>query len=104
MGSKFRGLLDAARERESVPEADRVSEPSSTQVSESSGTQKPAGGGAKKGRPPGKRSDPDYDQYSVHLRKKTHTAVKIELLREGEGREVSELVETLLGEWLAART
>ena len=53
------------------------------------------------GRPPGKRSDPDYKQYSVLLRRQTHRKVS-SLLREREGgQDVSELVELLLEKWLA---
>lgn len=53
------------------------------------------------GRPPGKRSDPDYKQYSVLLRRQTHRKVS-SLLRDREGgQDVSELVEQLLEKWLA---
>ena len=53
------------------------------------------------GRPPGKRSDPDYKQYSVLLRRHTHRKVS-SLLRDREGaQDVSELVEQLLEKWLA---
>lgn len=52
------------------------------------------------GRPKGKRSDPDYDQVTAYIRKETHRQVKIALLTEGQGREFSELVEELLGEFL----
>lgn len=52
------------------------------------------------GRPKGKRSDPDYDQVTAYIRKETHRQVKIALLTAGQGREFSELVEELLGEFL----
>lgn len=53
------------------------------------------------GRPPGKRSDPDYKQYSVLLRRQTHRKVS-GILRDRESeQDVSELVEQLLERWLA---
>ncbi len=53
------------------------------------------------GRPPGKRSDPDYKQYSVLLKRQTHRKVS-GLLRDREvEQDVSELVEQLLEQWLA---
>ena len=50
----------------------------------------------------GKRSDADYKQVSAYIRRDTHFKVKLALLQEG--REFSELVEELLGEWIASRT
>ena len=85
--SKFRGLIDAANSRESTA-AEPVVMPT-----------KPAG----RGRPRGKRSNPDFDQVTAYIRKHTHQDVKIALLQEGRGREFSELVEDLLAKWLKAR-
>lgn len=51
----------------------------------------------------GKRSDPDYTQITAYLRKDTRNAVKLALLQEGQGRDVSELVEGLLTGWLKER-
>jgi hypothetical protein len=48
----------------------------------------------------GKRSDPDYEQVSAYIRKETYRNVKIALLQEEEKRDFSDLVETLLSEWL----
>lgn len=53
------------------------------------------------GRPPGKRSDPDYKQYSVLLRRQTHRKVSSLLRDRDGGLDVSELVEQLLEKWLA---
>lgn len=53
------------------------------------------------GRPRGKRSDPQYMQQTVYLRKATCRDVKIALLKEEETpRDMSELVEELLQAWL----
>ena len=54
------------------------------------------------GRSPGKRSDPDFEQVTAYIRKETHHAVKIELLKNGR-QEFSKLVEGLLQQWLKAR-
>ncbi len=54
---------------------------------------------APRGRPKAKRSDPDFLGFTTYIRRNTHTKVKIALLQEGKGRELSELVEELLGKW-----
>ena len=57
-----------------------------------------------RGRPPGKRQNPDFDQVTAYIRKQTHQGVKIALLQEGKGQEFSELVESLLAKWLKVHT
>ncbi len=57
----------------------------------------------KRGRPPGKRSDPDFEAITAYIRKDTHRDVKIALLRKGNRREFSELVEDLLVAWLKGK-
>ena len=57
----------------------------------------------RRGRPPGKRSHPDFEQITAYIRKDTHHAVKIELLQNGR-KEFSELVEELLHQWLKSST
>lgn len=86
--SKFKGLFDATKGKQ--PEKD-LEAPAQPLV-------KP------KGRPKGKRSNPDFEQVTAYIRKQTHQGVKIALLQEGEDREFSELVEELLSEWLQTRT
>jgi FMN phosphatase YigB (HAD superfamily) len=54
---------------------------------------------SRRGRPPGKRSHPDFEQITAYIRRDTHRAVKIALLKNGR-KEFSELVEDLLGQWL----
>jgi hypothetical protein len=51
------------------------------------------------GRPPAKRSDPDYTQVSGYIRRSTFIATKRKLLDDGD-REFSELLEELLVRWL----
>jgi hypothetical protein len=56
------------------------------------------------GRPKGKRSDPDYEQVTAYIKSGTYTNVKIELLKEGQKREFSELIQELLDNWLNPRS
>lgn len=57
----------------------------------------------KRGRPPGKRSDPAFEPVTAYIRVTTHKEVKIRLIREG-GKDFSELVEELLAGWLEPRS
>lgn len=57
----------------------------------------------RRGRPSGKRSDPDYVGFTTYIRKDTHRKAKIALLEQGDGRELSELVEELLAQWLRSK-
>jgi hypothetical protein len=58
-----------------------------------------AGGG--KGRPPtGKRSNPEWNRYTVLLRKVTHKRASRRLQDIDTGQDLSELVDKLLTEWL----
>ena len=50
------------------------------------------------GRPPGKRSNPDYQQVTVLLHSKTYTEARKQLL--DEHKEVSTLLNELLTAWL----
>ena len=47
----------------------------------------------------GKSVDPDFVKLTSYIRKDTHLQVKKRLL--DQGKEISELVEELLGKWLA---
>ena len=58
----------------------------------------------KRGRPQAKRSDPNYLGFITYIRRDTHLNAKIALLQEGKGRELSELVETLLADWLKSKS
>jgi hypothetical protein len=53
-----------------------------------------------KGRPPGKRSDPDYQPTTVLLRHQTKKMAN-RLLEDGSTRQdLSELIEQLLTDWI----
>jgi hypothetical protein len=53
-----------------------------------------------KGRPPGKRSDPAWKLYSHFLKKQTHREVTNILRNEESGRDLSDVLQQLLEEWL----
>ena len=56
----------------------------------------------RRGRPRGKRSDPNFEQVTIYIRKTTHKKSKMKLLAAEEKQEFSELVENLVGGWLRA--
>ena len=92
--SKFSKVLEAAKDRTTGPAEKKTAAPPPTDRPSATPV-------VKRGRPPGKRSDPDYEQTTAYIRKQTHVDVKIALLQEGKGREYSELVEELLTKWLS---
>lgn len=92
MSSKFKGLLDAAKGREPEEQEAEVNQP---QLAEQP---------LKRGRPKGKRSHPNYEQVTAYIKKDTYQEIKITLLREGQKREFSELIQELLEDWLRLRT
>ena len=60
---------------------------------------------AGRGRPAtGKKSNLEFCQTSVSVRKETHKRVKMALLSDGNGVDFSDLVEELLSGWLNSRT
>lgn len=93
--SKFKGILNAAREREPEPEPEKETV-----------TQPPASEKAKPklGRPTGKRSNPNYEQVTAYIQKDTYKEVKIQLLADGQNQDFSELVQGLLEQWLKSRS
>jgi len=94
MSSKFKGILDVAKGRELEPE------PVVAQVHPPSPAPPEP---PRRGRPPGKRSNPTYSQVTAYIPEDLHRRVKIALLIEAEGREFSQLVEALLLDWLRSR-
>lgn len=63
-------------------------------------TQNLDSGQSRRGRPAAKRSDPDFVGLTTYVRRDTHKRAKIALLQEGDGKELSELVEELIYKWL----
>ncbi len=97
MSSKFKGILDRAKGRDAETVGDEPPLPPSPAP--------PAGKPTKKrGRPSGKRSDADYVQVTAYIQKDTHREVKIALLKSGDEKDFSELVDSLLAGWLKSRT
>ena len=100
--SKFDGLFDArgsgkGQGKEKGKNGAKISN-KAQQVTAVQLDEKP-----RRGRPSGKRSDPDYVGFTTYIRKDTHRKAKIALLEQGNGRELSELVEELLAQWLRSK-
>jgi hypothetical protein len=94
--SKFSGLLAAAKNRVSdLPDTDPLGT-NQSDVNEGVKQKQMTG----RGRPRGKRSDPNFEQVTAYISRNTYRHVKIALLTQGEKREFSELVEQLLKQWL----
>ena len=93
MKSKFSGIFnrDAPAEPSAVVEQPLAPEPLATP---------PA---PRRGRPPGKRSDPGFAQVTAYVPEELHHNVKLALLQDRKGQEFSELVGDLLRDWLNAR-
>jgi hypothetical protein len=89
--SKFDGLRAATNARKRKSSAKRQA---ATSTSETISNAK------KRGRPRGKRTDPDYVQTSIYLHKTTLSSAKIALLEDGRIQDLSELVGQLLAQWL----
>lgn len=94
--ASLKNILDARREKEPEPEPPAPPPPP---LPSPAAPEPPA----PKGRG-GKSSDPRYVQCSVYLLRTTRKRVNRALVDEDEGREFSELVETLLNQWLESRT
>ena len=53
-----------------------------------------------RGRPPGKRSDPAWKLYSHFLKRKTQREAAALLLDRDDGRDLSDVLQSLLEGWL----
>lgn len=103
MTSKFKGILEHAKNREPEPADEVPAPPVVSPPPEPLPSPAPVETRGP-GRPRGKRSDPTFAQVTAYIPEATHRAVKIALLQEGQGREFSELVDELLSGWLKSRT
>ena len=54
-----------------------------------------------KGRPPGKRSNPEWKLYSHFLKKRTQRAATDILRAEDDARDLSDVLQELLEKWIA---
>ena len=98
--SKFQNILDAANQpqeqntvKKKVKAVKKSSPPAAKEKSQL----------IKKGRPKGKRSNPDFEQVTAYVRSETYRQTKIALLQQSELEDFSGLVEELLTEWLSTQ-
>lgn len=96
--SKFSGALSRLRE----PQPEEMREPPTVIAAAPAATPEPMAKG--RGRPPGKRSDPDFKPTTVFLRNQTKRAAVRQLEDRDDNRDLSELVEDLLSQWLKEPT
>lgn len=106
--SRFDGILKA-KGRGSAPDEPPADPPSTSKsvrgivpeaIAPPAAPPSPA---PRKGRPPGKRSNPEFEQVTAYVPGELYRKVKIRLLEDGKGQEFSELVADLLTGWLAGR-
>lgn len=98
-GSKKASAKKSSAGTKSSPERKDAAEPASVTG------QGDAGGNKKRrGRPSGKRTDPNYVGFTTYIRKETHRSVKRALFDDPDERELSELVEDLLTDWLKTKS
>lgn len=102
--SKFKNILDAANKTQDTDGVDEEVKAVKQEVKESlppiiDEKSQPA----KRGRPKGKRSNPDFEQVTAYVRSKTYRQTKIALLQQDELEDFSELLEELLTEWLSTQ-
>jgi hypothetical protein len=90
--SKFSGVLAKLKHRP----ADQPPEPPAPPVGS-----EPV---RRRGRPPGKRSDPDYQPTTVLLRKQTKKTATRLLEDTNAAHDLSDLIEQLLTNWIHERT
>lgn len=91
-GSKFAGIRAMRKLREQAAEPEQVT-PAPTPALPAQEEPK-----RRVGRPPGKRSNPEYQQVTVLLHGQTYLEVRKRLL--DERKEVSTLINELLAEWV----
>jgi hypothetical protein len=93
--SKFAALAEFRQAQDEpeapAPEAPIASPPVAEPVQE---TPRP------RGRPPGKRSDPAWKLYSHFLKRKTQRAAAALLLDRDDGRDLSDVLQALLEQWI----
>jgi hypothetical protein len=95
----FRRIFDAATD----PKISAPVQPETSPQPETKSQPEPEQQLKQRGRPRGKKSDPEYEAAIVYVRKKTHLQVKRLLLDKeelGEKQDFSELVQELLDFWV----
>jgi hypothetical protein len=56
-----------------------------------------------RGRPPGKRSNPEWKLYSHFLKRKTQREAVAMLVSDDDGRDLSDVLQELLEGWITQR-
>jgi hypothetical protein len=97
--SKFTGALARLRTPREPEEQPASKAPASGRARLKKAAVAPRG----RGRPPGKRSDPDFKPTTLLLREGTKRRASRKLEDDGTGQDLSELVEQLLSEWIKRR-
>jgi hypothetical protein len=104
--NKFANLLDVAEDARATPQERAVGEqrpPAHIHEPTQAIDDLPAT--RQRGRPAtGKRSDPNFEQVTVYLRRQTHLDIKRALLGRDDRLDFSDLVEELLQEWLVSQS
>ncbi len=90
---KFAALADLHRHSTDVETPQPFEEPATIVVQESKGRGRPA---------TGKRSNPEWKLYSHFLKKRTQRAAAARLQAEDSGRDLSDVLQELLENWLKA--
>lgn len=90
------GAIRTVRQDQPAPEADKneatsAPRPQPTPIS-------------MRGRPAGKRSNPDFEPTTIFLRKTTKKTANRTLEDSGVKQDLSELIESLLQQWISARS
>jgi hypothetical protein len=94
---KFAALA-ALHHQQAEIEASEAATESATTPPEITARPEPGKG---RGRPPiGKRSDPEWKLYSHFLKRKTQRAAVARLQAEDDGRDLSDVLQELLEDWL----
>jgi hypothetical protein len=95
-GPKFGALTRLRAPTQEIEEAEHPSPPPAEDIA----TPRPATPPRPPGRPPGKRSNAEWDYANILLRKQTKKLANRKLEDEGTDKDLSELVERLLGMYL----
>ncbi len=88
--SKFAGTLARLRKPPKAPKGAKTPEPTIPSVRAA-------------GRATGKRSDPEWGNITILMRTQVKRSVRRRLEDEGEGKDLSTLIDELLTEWLSKR-
>jgi hypothetical protein len=81
--SKYSQTIASIRQRSETPDAAAIAAPEQG-----------------RGRPPGKRSNPEWKLYSHYLKKQTQREATNILRNEEDGRDLSDVLQELLAEWI----